>query len=398
MMMRLRFSNFYSFVESTDVSFQIGKKPAESAYDITASTGQRLNKIIAVVGPNGSGKTQLIKPFAFLSWFVAHSFLQTEPEAAIPVEPHALRRGEPSSFELYFYLQGSEYRYQLVLNQNVVIHESLHQKTSKFFSYLFVREKTEVAGEPHYSFKQKGFSFPASRARDIRANTSLLGAAHSYDVPEAKPFVEFFRKFSFNINFQGRQHFHGARMLASGKFFFQNQELMPQMERIMCGFDLGISNIHIRELDISDSSGEVKKSYVPFAIHQSGTDAFELPLWGESSGTQSAFVLLSELLPVLTNGGIAIIDEIDNDLHPHMLPHIMDMFKFEHTNPHNAQLIFTCHTPEVLNLLRKHQVYLVEKQNQLSEAWRLDEVEGVRADDNLYAKYMAGALGAVPEL
>jgi hypothetical protein len=42
---------------------------------------------------------------------------------------------------------------------------------------------------------------------------------------------------------------------------------------------------------------------------------------------------------------------------------------------------------------------LVEKdKNCQSEAWRLDEVKGVRSDDNLYAKYMAGAYGAVPEL
>jgi len=100
----------------------------------------------------------------------------------------------------------------------------------------------------------------------------------------------------------------------------------------------------------------------------------------------------------LQHGGVAVIDEIDNDLHPHLIPHLLEWFEFEHTNPHQAQLIFTCHTPEVLNLLQKHQVYLVEKRNQRSEAWRLDDMAGLRADDNLYAKYMAGALGATPEL
>jgi predicted ATPase len=104
------------------------------------------------------------------------------------------------------------------------------------------------------------------------------------------------------------------------------------------------------------------------------------------------------ILPVLERGGVAIIDEIDNDLHPHLLPHLIDLFKFEHTNPHQAQLIFSCHTPEVLNILKKHQIYLVQKENQESEAWRLDEVVGVRADDNLYAKYMAGAFDAVPNV
>jgi hypothetical protein len=31
-------------------------------------------------------------------------------------------------------------------------------------------------------------------------------------------------------------------------------------------------------------------------------------------------------------------------------------------------------------------------------AYRLDSVEGIRNDDNSYAKYMAGAYGAVSEL
>lgn len=101
---------------------------------------------------------------------------------------------------------------------------------------------------------------------------------------------------------------------------------------------------------------------------------------------------------MLHNGGIAVIDELDNDLHPHLFPEILNLFRSSHTNPHNAQLIFTCHTPEVFNILNKHQIYLVEKTDQISESWRLDEMEGVRNDDNLYAKYMAGAFSAVPNV
>jgi predicted ATPase len=133
-------------------------------------------------------------------------------------------------------------------------------------------------------------------------------------------------------------------------------------------------------------------------VHQHDGESLEFLFTDESNGTRSAFILLGMILPVLERGGMAIIDEIDNDLHPHLLPHLIDLFKFEHTNPHQAQLIFSCHTPQVLNILKKHQIYLVQKENQESEAWRLDEVVGVRADDNLYAKYMAGAFDAVPNV
>jgi predicted ATPase len=119
----------------------------------------------------------------------------------------------------------------------------------------------------------------------------------------------------------------------------------------------------------------------------------------ESSGTQGAFVLLSRLLQTLSVGGLAIIDEFENDLHPHMLEPLLDLFANPVTNPQRAQLLFTCHAMEVLNLLHKSQIMLVEKnEHGESIAWRMDSVEGIRNDDDFYTKYMAGAYGAVPQV
>jgi hypothetical protein len=53
----------------------------------------------------------------------------------------------------------------------------------------------------------------------------------------------------------------------------------------------------------------------------------------------------------------------------------------------------------VLNLVEKSQVVLVEKDPDcISDAYRLDTVQGIRNDDNFYAKYMAGSYGAVPNV
>jgi len=47
--------------------------------------------------------------------------------------------------------------------------------------------------------------------------------------------------------------------------------------------------------------------------------------------------------------------------------------------------------------VHKSQVMLVQKDEDCeSTASRMDAVEGIRNDDNFYAKYMAGAYGAVP--
>jgi hypothetical protein len=394
MLKKITINNFYSFAEETSIDFTLGKKPTPSGYDIQLD-GERFNKAIAIIGANGSGKTQLLKPLAFLSWFIADSFLQTAPNDSIPYAPHRLFEHLATRLELDFAHQGKNYRYQLALFQGEVQVEALFKKTSHQFSYLIKREKTADG----YSVKQKGFGFAKPQAEKIRSNASIISAAHNFDVAEAKAFVEYFQHIASNVASTGRRHFQHGALIRAAERFAKAPELLPTMTEAMCQFDLGLTRVEIKQLMSRDENGKEAIIHVPYGLHQTTEgNSFELPFFEESSGTQSAFVLLDPILKTLHHGGVAVIDELDNDLHPHLVPILLDWFRFAHTNPKQAQLIFTCHTPEVLNLLQKHQIYLVEKNGQCSEAWRADDIVGLRADDNLYAKYMAGALGAVPDL
>ena len=58
----------------------------------------------------------------------------------------------------------------------------------------------------------------------------------------------------------------------------------------------------------------------------------------ESSGTKAAFALLTRFPPILEMGGVIAWDELDSDLHPHLLEAILDLFASPKTNPHGAQI------------------------------------------------------------
>jgi len=93
-----KFSNFQSFREQVEVNLTINKKVAMTEWMDETPTGDRVSKLMAVIGPNGSGKTALLKPIVFMNWFTSNSF-HTAPDADIPIAPHATSKEEPIEME-----------------------------------------------------------------------------------------------------------------------------------------------------------------------------------------------------------------------------------------------------------------------------------------------------------
>lgn len=119
----------------------------------------------------------------------------------------------------------------------------------------------------------------------------------------------------------------------------------------------------------------------------------------ESTGTNRILFILTIAAEILTTeqGGVVVIDESDAFLHPDIYEKFVELFMSPETNRNNTQLILSSHNYTTLNFLDKQQIFLTERdEDGQTDVWRLDEVRGVRADDNFYAKYMSGAYGAVP--
>ena len=398
MIHKYRFKNFFSFAGETEVSFELNRQVPDSDLVFVSPGDARLSKILAVIGPNGSGKTNVLKPLPFLGWFIAHSFTTSKPEKENPVKSHIFTDEADSEFEIEFEVNGQHYRYSLVINPERVVHEALHQKTSKFFSFIFRRDWSESSSA--YDIRQQNFGFSAGEADKVRQNASLISTAAQYNVPCALGLVNYFTTFYTNVGHGGRVHFEPREMFETAEFFHGRPALRSQMSDILSKLDLGLAEVIIETTyHVDKELGATIETKYPFCIHRYGKQEHTLSMGFESSGTQAVFVLLKMILQALEHGGVVIIDEMEADLHPDMITALLDLFIDPERNPHNAQIIFTCHAHEVLNNLQKDQILLTEKDpNGFCEAWRLGDMKGIRRDDNLYAKYRAGAYGAVPNL
>ena len=396
MLHRYSFSNFQSFLDPVEVSLALNGKVPKSGWEAQSPSGHRLSTAMGVVGPNGAGKTALLKPVVFCAWFISHSF-HSQADAPIPVVPHfSDAQGETEiEFEADGY-DGRMWRYVLRTTRERVVHEAMYQLKERW-SYVFLRDWD--AATSSYLIKQQDFDFSAKEAKRVRPNASLISTAAQYGVELAKYFANL--AVQSNIYVSGRVPYRPEVELPNAaQHFSEKEEQQKEMVRLLRSWDLGLSDVQLREVTVQGIGEESRKVWFPFGIHTGREGgAHELTFFEESSGTQSAFVLLSRLLQTLAVGGLAVIDEFESDLHPYMLEPILDLFANPKTNPMKAQLLFTCHATEVLALLHKSQIMLVEKnEDGESSAWRMDCVKGIRTDDDFYAKYMAGAYGAVPRL
>jgi AAA15 family ATPase/GTPase len=397
--------NFYSFSDLTIIDFSVNDKaPFNNGY-FTAPSENRLSKIETVVGPNASGKTNLLKILPFLKWLISDSFI-ANPSSSLPVKPFLFGelKNKPTELSVDFEIDSSVYSYSFVLNENKILQEELKVKnktkqkitSKKVFSRKW-DEKTEK-----YILDDKNFNLPKDFDNLLRTNASVVSVAVRLNHKGSQDILNFWKKVETNVVEAGWVGDHllpnsGQQLIEALDFYSdgKNEILKKEAEKLLSRFDLGLESF-----DIKKEKKENSLSINVRVSHSFNGRIEHLPMQYESSGTKQLFVLLKTILLVLNNGGVAILDEFDVNLHPEMVMSLFELFIQPETNPNNAQILFSTHSHRVLSRLDKYQIVLVEKNNKgVSESWRLDEMgSSVRADDNYYTKYIAGAYGAIPKL
>lgn len=396
MLLSYSIKNFHSFDEPAFVSLKLSTRDVVNGWSRISPSGQRVTTALAVVGANGAGKTSLIKALAFIRDFAFESFA-IKPEQSVGIVHHLFNPiDSPTEIELEFDdNSGVIWKYEISLNNDKIFKENLYKKENNQ-RYQFVFKRKLVGSK--YNIKIQDFGLIESEAQKVRPNVSLISWAKQYGVEMVTNAAK--SNFSSNLSIYGKSERSFGDIWAVGSFFHNNPTYLKEASNLIKQWDFGLMDIQIHSTKTEDPTEPQKHNthYFPTGIHGSNEKKFELPFFYESSGTQAALVLMQRILPVLKNGGISVIDEMEDDLHPHIIDAVLKLFHNTDTNPHGAQIVFTCHSPEILKYLAKEQVIFVEKNDCVSSAYRGDEIEGLKNEHNLYAKYMSGALGAVPEI
>jgi hypothetical protein len=409
MLYKLEIENFYSIRDRQVLDLQIGKGVPdypERFGSIYSGSDERMPKVVAMFGPNGSGKSTVLKALAFVAWFMRDSFHHPGPNLPIErfndaesanrsiklaVEIGGVMELSLAALDWMFETKGASfgvYRYELELQPNqdgsirTVTSEILRQKRhgQSKWTRVFERDRNgTITGSK---------TFPLTRFTQVidkvRENASVIATLALFEHEPSKILVKTARRVFGNILLQ-RTDFDDWKVR---KLFSGDPAVVDALNRELQRIDIGIESMHVESTPNGPEA---------FFRHQ-GLDLV-MPWSMESHGTRSFIKMFPVLYAALKDGGIAVIDDLDQAIHPMILPELVRWFYDPHRNHFDSQLWMSCHSASLLDDLTKEEVVFCEKDERgRTSVYSLMDVQSVRRSDNLYKKYLGGVYGAVPHI
>lgn len=381
MIRKIGVKNFFCFEDGVEINFELDRKVPEEFRQ-----GRDVTSVLGIKGANGSGKTNIIKTIDFLSNFCAHSANSKEADE-IDIRTYFYIDGL-TEFYIEFNKGGNRFYYELDVTNKKVVREVLYRTTSRKVK-IFERANDEIIDCIEDVSELKNII--------LKSNASVISIFDTFkfksEMEDIAQVNLFFSKVITNVTHLGYFDMGWDYRIAS-KEYNQDPELFKFVKAIIMLSDNGISDITINQT--TDSDG--KEYFYPTFVHSHGSDNYFLTYYDESSGTKALFKKMYTYWLVLTTGGILALDEFDIHIHSMILPALVDLFIDKKINTRNAQFIFTAHNTEIIETLGKYRTILVNKEDNASYCYRLDEIPGnmIRNDRAISPLYLKGKLGGVP--
>lgn len=410
MLYRLEIENFLCFRERQIIDLTVSKTAAlDEAHfaPIFPNATVKAPKTIVIYGGNASGKSTVVKAISLLRYFVANSY-KDRNSADLICQPFAdddmLKKPVCLAIECGSAMDpilgaGSEatpnnmaygvWRYELEVIR-------VNAKTVRVRKEV-LRQKPNGAGKWRRVFERSGESLQGSKVfplgnhaqeiEKIPAVSSIISALAWFEHKASKAFVDVAEQV-FNNILLDKIDSDGSFLKYCLEFYLANPDAMKSLNQEIQRLDVGIRQMSI----FSGMDGLIA------AFEHSGLNS---PVrWiMESQGTRSFVRSFPQIYAALRSGGVAVMDELDQSLHPNLLPEILHWFQSQTDNPDNAQLWATCHTASLMDDLLKEEIIFCEKDwHGRAQAYCLKEIQGVRRNEHFAKKYLGGVYGGVPNI
>lgn len=426
MLIEFRFRNYRSFRDEAILSMEaVGLGAMKNC--LIQYNNLKLLPGAAIYGKNGGGKSNVIRAFWLGVQFIKNAQRTQHEKANVPVVPFALddnSASKPTAFEFDYIIDGIKYWYSFSATSEKIVSESLYHAPKGQKAQVFVRNGQK-------------FSFTEDKARRkliseaVAENQLFFSIACTMNDAVCIKAMRWFREDIFfsrdytDIPSQLLEFYEDHNMLKAisdyakkadfgieeMQFEVENKEIKNDLEfpdDIPEGMKTALTSfIQALSETSNNSEAKLKMCQVKAKSQHSGIDSngdsklYSLELEDESDGTRKLMSIAPAIESVLKRGGVLLVDELERELHPMLVNFIIAKFQSKKSNPNGAQIIFTTHNTELMNLefMRKDQIYFADK-NRMDGSSELYSVTDftTKTADNIRKGYLLGKYGATPNI
>lgn len=394
MLIQFSVENFLSIKDKIVLSMLASRDTEHPEHLIPDGSKQYLKSAV-LYGANASGKSNVLNAFWFMVNYVLTSHNQQlhKTVGRTPFKFHAQTPSLPSNFEVIFTAAGIRYAYGFSVTDKEVVEEYLYYYPNGRQALIFERKNT----------KDYRFTIDADEQTLLKERTSpnklYLSVASNWSYHKVIPVLEWFASCQI-ITRNSVSDAYGltAEQLKDDDY----RSVIASMLRVA---DFGIQALQVRETDTLASLRKETNTYpnidTVHLIRDENGDLipYTLNMTEESDGTNSYFRFIGIIKRSLDQGTLLVADEIDAHLHPLLTKHLVSLFNCKEFNPCGAQLIFTSHNTNLLDLdiMRRDQIWFTEKDEDTgaTDLFSLYDFS-VRKDTKVEKGYLIGRYGAIP--
>lgn len=415
MLKELRIGNYRSINEEQIFTMEACSKNEISEYPdhVLEIKDERILKVSSFYGPNGGGKTNLIKAIMTISQIIRGAQINNDARGNANYMPCLLneKKNNESKFDIFFVRDDMEIGYSLVVDLsktkkitdfanhvlNVVDVEIIKEEMvyrvlgTKDYIPVFNRNPNGVVDSKMISSVDL-----ISASRPLQKSNSFVNyivTTFGLDNKEEefKPIINFATELSSIFYLNKETHF----------FIFTKEVvdfLTPYLEKttkLLNGFDIRIKGLHFAEVEPGN--------YCLFVDREDKKgDTFSIQLNCESSGTRKIINIILDVIS-FEEGSIFLADDFDSHLHPKLIKTLIELFTSKANT--NKQLIFNSHDITNMNnkVFRRDEIWFAFKnEDGMSTKYMplsniVDYKGNMVRKDAVYGKqYLEGKYGADP--
>ena len=377
MLIQFSVENFLSIKDNVVLSL-LASKDNEHPEHLIVDGNKKHLKSAVIYGANASGKSNVLNAFWFMVNYVLTSHNQ-QLHKTIERSPFKFDRetpSRPSSFEVIFTTNGIRYAYGFSVTDKAVIEEYLYYYPNGRQAIIFERQNTN-------DFR---FTVDVDEQSMLKNRTSpnklYLSVASNWSYSKVIPVLEWFASCQIiTKNSVADAYGLEAEQLKD----YDYRHVIASMLRVA---DFGIQSLQMRDTEPAPSQRNDIFTNIE-AIHTVQ----------DTEGNTSSYALNGVVKKVLDEGTLLVADEMDAHLHPLLTKHLVSLFNSVEFNPNGAQLIFTSHNTNLLDLdvLRRDQIWFTEKDEQTAATDLFSLYDfSIRKDAKVEKGYLIGRYGAIP--